>query len=71
MLEAKVLPSKAIVSLESSTKVIVSTLVIPNITTDDVGSYYCVVWGENKASRSNVAKLLLSGMYSYPHHVCM
>ena len=62
MLKAKVLPSKAIISLESSWKVTISTLVIPNVTTDDVGSYYCIVWGENKASKSNVAKLLLSGM---------
>ena len=36
---------------------------IPNVTISDVGRYYCVVWAENKASRSNRAKLLLSGTY--------
>ena len=62
MLESKPLPSKAIISLDTSLKVTTNTLVIPNVTAKDVGSYYCVVWGENKASRSNTAKLLLSGM---------
>ena len=62
MLESKPLPSKAIVSLDTTLKVITNTLVIPNVTAKDVGSYYCIVWGENKASRSNTAKLLLSGM---------
>ena len=65
MLESKPLPSKAINSLDSSFKVTTNTLIIPNVTDNDVGSYYCVVWGENKASRSNTAKLLLSGMYMY------
>ena len=60
--ETKLLPAKAIISLESSSEVTTSTLVIPNVTISDVGRYYCVVWAENKASRSNIAKLLLSGM---------
>ena len=64
MLEVKPLPSKAIISLESLPKVTISTLVIPNVTTNDVGHYYCIVWGKNKASRSNAGKLLLSGMYT-------
>ena len=71
MLEAKPLPSKAIISLESSLKVTISTLVIPNVTTNDVGHYYCIVWGKNKASRSDAGKLLLSGMYSYDHNLAI
>ena len=68
MLEFKPLPSKAIISLDTSLKVTTNTLVIPNVTANDIGSYYCVVWGENKASRSNTAKLHLSGMYAQNKH---
>lgn len=63
ILKAKQLPSKAIISQKTSLEVTISTLVIPNVTIDDVGSYYCIVWGGNKASRSNAANLLLFGMY--------
>jgi len=63
MLETKSLPTKANISLESSPEVTSSTLVIPNVTNSDVGKYYCVVWAENKASRSNAANLLFSGMH--------
>ena len=62
LLNAKPLPSKVYISKKSSLKEITSTIVIPNVTIDDVGSYYCIVWGENKASRSNAGNLLLSGM---------
>jgi len=62
MLETKPLPTKANISLESSPEVTSSTLVIPNVTNSDVGRYYCVVWARNKASRSNAAYLLFSGM---------
>ena len=64
MLESKPLPSKAFVSFNSLLKVTTSTLIIPNVTTNDTGSYHCVVWGEDKASKSDTAKLLLSGMYA-------
>ena len=63
VLNTKPLPAKAIISLESTPEVTTSTLVIPNVTISDVGRYYCVIWAENKASRSNDAKLLLSGTY--------
>ena len=62
ILETMALPAKAIISLEYSPEVTTSTLLIPNVTISDVGRYYCIVWAENKASRSNIAKLLLSGM---------
>ena len=63
LLNTKPLPSMANISQKSSLKVITSTIVIPNVTIDDVGSYYCIVWGENKASKSNAGNLLLSGMW--------
>ena len=62
ILETKPLPAKAIISVESTPAVTTTTLVIPNVTISDVDRYYCIVWAENKASRSNDAKLLLSGM---------
>ena len=62
LLKARSLPSKANISQKFSLKVTTGTLVIPNVTIDDVGSYYCIVWSENKASRSNAGNLLLSGM---------
>ena len=62
LLITRPLPSKVYISQKSSLKVTTSTIVIPNVTIDDVGSYYCIVWGENKASRSNAGNLLLSGM---------
>ena len=71
MLETEPLPVKANVSLKTSPEFITSTLVIPNVTDDDVGAYYCLVWGENKASRSNSAKLLLSGMYGINLYLCI
>ena len=61
-MDTKPLPIKATVSQESSPEVTISTLVIPNVTNNDVGTYYCVVWAGNKASRSNAAKLLVSGI---------
>ena len=66
-MDTKPLPIKATVSQESSPEVTISTLVIPNVTNNDVGTYYCVVWAGNKASRSNGAKLLVSGTYIYIH----
>ena len=69
MVDTKPLPVKANVSLNISPEFITSTLVIPNVTTDDVGAYYCLVWAENKASRSNAGKLLFSGMCEVTLHI--
>ena len=69
MLETKPLPVKANVSLKTSLEVIISTLVIPNVSIDDVGAYYCLIWAENKASRSNAGKLLFSGMCEINLHI--
>ena len=69
MLDTMSLPVKANVSLRTSPEFITSTLVIPNVTIDDVGTYYCLVWGENKASRSKAGKLLFSGMCEINLHI--
>ena len=66
-METEPLPTKAIVSLESFPKVTTSTLFIPNVTLNDVGIYFCVVWADYKATRSKAAQLLLSGMVNYTH----
>ena len=58
------LPNKSLTTLESPSRdVFASTLFIPNVTSSDAGEYYCIVWANNKASRSNVAKLQFSGSY--------
>ena len=41
----------------------ISTLVIPNVTKQDVGKYYCQVWTNNIGTRSKKANLYYSGMY--------
>ena len=57
----KVLPEKSVVSQISSPEVTTSTLVIPNVTNDDVGSYYCVVWAGRQAAQSEIVKLDIAG----------
>ena len=39
-----------------------SVLTIPNVTIEDVGAYYCVVWAKLKAARSLAANLILAGI---------
>ena len=57
----KPLPQKAHSTPTTSVNEITSTLTIPNVTDEDVGTYYCVVWASNKATRSRVASLSLAG----------
>lgn len=57
------LPDKSQITFESSLDVATSVLFIPNVTSDDAGDYYCIVWTNNRASRSKVANLQLSGIY--------
>ena len=45
----------------SSPTVTTSTLVIPNVTNDDVGRYYCFVWANDRAVQSKQASLIFSG----------
>jgi len=57
----KPLPQRAYATTTVSVNGTTSTLTIPDVTIEDVGTYYCVVWSGNKATQSKVAHLLLAG----------
>ena len=65
------LPDKSRTSEVYSPEVTTSTLVIPNVTNDDVGSYYCVVKAKNLGTWSRVAKLINAGMQWYSLTYCI
>ena len=54
-------PSKAYSMVIPSVNETTSILTIPNVTSEDVGTYYCVVWANNMAVRSHSANLFLAG----------
>ena len=54
-------PKKAHHTLISSLKTTTSILTIPNVTIEDVGTYYCVVWANRKAVESLAGKLIFAG----------
>ena len=51
-----------------------STLTIPHVSSEDIGTYYCVVWASNKATQSRMANLHLAGkahcQVSYVFIIC-
>ena len=55
------LPKKAYSALVTSVNEITSTLTIPNVTSEDTGKYYCMVWANMAATRSRAANLFLTG----------
>ena len=55
------IPKKAYLTLIPSVNETTSILTIPYVTSEDVGTYYCVVWANNMAVRSHSAKLFLAG----------
>ena len=55
------LPEKAYSTSVRSTNQVTNTLNIPNVTIEDTGNYYCVVWAKVTATRSKVANLFLAG----------
>ena len=57
------LPHKYMTNEMTSGGVTNSTLIIPNVTEEDVGKYYCQVWTNNIGVRSEQADLYYSGMY--------
>ena len=57
----KPLPQKAYSTIATSINGTTSTLTIPNVATEDVGTYYCIVWARNKATLSRGANLFLAG----------
>ena len=62
------LPPKYQTKKMTSDGVITSTLIIPNVTKEDVGEYYCQVWANNVGVRSEKANLYYSGIYV---HTCI
>ena len=54
-------PKKAYTTLISSVNVTTSILTIPNVTSEDVGRYYCVVWANRKTAESLAGNLFFAG----------
>ena len=48
-----------------SSRLITSTLTIPNVTEQDVGKYYCQVWANNMRTQSDRANLYYAGIVLY------
>ena len=61
------LPYKYETTQMTSHGVTTSTLTIPNVTEEDVGKYYCLVWANNRGLRSESANLYYSGMSVRSH----
>ena len=57
----KPLPQKAYFTIAASVNGTTGTLTIPNVVSDDVGTYYCVVRASNIAVQSKIASLLFAG----------
>ena len=65
----KPVPKKAYSTLTPSVNVTTSILTIPNVTSEDIGTYYCVVRANMKAAQSPAANLILAGAWSYTSFV--
>ena len=59
------LPKKAYSTLIPSVNETTSVLTIPNVTSEDVGMYYCVVLSNTRIVESRVAKLFLAGIFTH------
>ena len=55
------LPKKAHHRLVPSVTKTRGVLTIPNVTSKDVGTYYCEAWANRLAARSHAVNLLLAG----------
>ena len=65
------LPYKHKIKEIMSHGIVTSTLIILNVTEEDVGKYYCQVWANNIGVKSKPATLYLSGtVYSYRTYAC-
>ena len=57
------IPEKSKINQENHLNIATSKLVIPNVTDNDVGMYYCIVWANNRTATSSwVANLKKSSM---------
>ena len=61
--EANSLPHDHQIKEISSSRIITTTLIIPNVTEQDVGKYYCQVWVDNMRTQSDRASLYFAGTY--------
>ena len=59
--EADKLPYNHQIKETSSPRIITTTLIIPNVTEQDVGKYYCQVWANNMRTQSDRATLYYAG----------
>ena len=59
--ESNKLPYKHQIKEKLSPRIITSTLIIPNVTEQDVGGYYCQVWANNIRTQSDRANLYYAG----------
>ena len=57
------LPHKYKANEVGTNGIVTSTLIIPNVTEEDIGNYYCLVWANNIGLRSNEGHLHYSGTY--------
>ena len=55
------LPNKAFSRLVPSVSETTNILTIPNVTSEDVGTYYCEAWANMLAARSHAVNLFLAG----------
>ena len=62
---------KAYVTLIPSVNETTSILTISNVTSEDVGTYYCVVWTNHMALRSHSATLFLAGKYVHTSFIVL
>ena len=69
--QSSVLPYKHKINKMTSGEVTTSTLIIPNVTEEDVGKYYCQVWANSIGVRSEKAKLrtLFRFVARYQHNI--
>ena len=61
--QSGILPNKHKTNYITSQGVTTSTLIIPNVTEEDVGKYYCQVWANYIGVKSKASALQYSGTY--------
>ena len=59
-----IIPHKHMTNRMTSRGVTTSILIIPNVTEEDVGKYYCQVWANNIGVKSESSVLQYSGIHT-------
>ena len=65
--QPSILPHKHRTTEMISHGIVTSTLIIPNVTEEDVGKYHCQVWANNYGIKSDKAVLHYAGSYVMLH----